>query len=344
MSLLEIRAVTSPSGQGNAPLLKVEDLQTQFPTERGVVKAVDGVSFQVAHGEIVGIVGESGSGKTMMARSILRIVPPPGIIVSGRVFLNDRELTALSEREMARVRGRQISMIFQEPGAALNPVLTVGEQIVEVLRTHHGLNRSQARDRAVEHLGEVGIPAAGDRLRSYPHQLSGGMQQRCMIAIGLACGPQLLIADEPTTSLDVTIQAQILDLLVQLTQQRGVGLIFITHNIAAVAQIAQRIIVMYAGRVMEVGPTDRMIDEPQHPYTQALLQAMPTISVSRGQRLLEIKGRIPDLANVPPGCPFHPRCPAVMDECSLQVPALWETDPGRCVACLLYRADLSNKK
>lgn len=336
MNLLEIGAVISATSQGYAPLLRVDGLQTQFPTERGVVRAVDRVSFQVAHGEIVGIVGESGSGKTMTARSILRIVPPPGMVVGGRVFLNDRELTALSEREMARVRGRQISMIFQEPGAALNPVLTVGEQIVEVLQTHHGLNRGQARDRTVEHLREVGIPAPQDRLKSYPHQLSGGMQQRCMISIALACGPQLLIADEPTTSLDVTIQAQILDLLVQLTDQRGVGMIFITHNIAAVAQIAQRVIVMYAGRIMEVGPTGQVIDEPQHPYTQALLEAMPTIAVTRGQRLLEIRGQIPDLADVPPGCPFHPRCPEVMEACSVRVPLLFETEPGRRVACLLY--------
>jgi peptide/nickel transport system ATP-binding protein len=336
MSLPKIGAVISATSQGYVPLLRVDGLQTQFPTERGVVRAVDRVSFQVAHGEIVGIVGESGSGKTMAARSILRIVPPPGMVVGGHVFLNDRELTALSEREMARVRGCQISMIFQEPGAALNPVLTVGEQIIEVLQTHHRLNRSQARDHAVEHLREVGIPAPQDRLKSYPHQLSGGMQQRCMIAIGLACGPQLLIADEPTTSLDVTIQAQILDLLVQLTHQEGVGLIFITHNIAAVAQIARHIIVMYAGRIMEVGPTGQVIDEPQHPYTQALLDAMPTITVTRGQRLLEIKGQIPDLADVPPGCPFHPRCPEVMEACSVQAPLLFETEPGRRVACLLY--------
>ncbi len=338
MSLPEIQAVTSPPGQGNAPLLKVDNLQTQFPTEQGVVKAVDSVSFQVAHGEIVGVVGESGSGKTMTARSILRIVPPPGRIVGGQVFLNNRELTSLSEREMAGVRGRQIAMIFQEPGAALNPVLRVGEQIIEALQTHHSLNKNQARERAVGHLREVGIPAPQDRLKSYPHQLSGGMQQRCVIAIALACGPQLLIADEPTTSLDVTIQAQILDLLVKLAQEREVGLIFITHNIAAVAQIAQHIIVMYTGRIMEVGSTARVIDEPQHPYTQALLRAMPTISATRGQRLLEIKGQIPDLADVPSGCPFHPRCPEVMEECSVQVPLQFETEPGRRVACLLYKS------
>ena len=331
MTSAEIRA-----DEAGGPLLIVEDLQTQFPTERGVVKAVDGVSFGVGRGEVVGIVGESGSGKTMTARSILRIVPAPGVIVSGQVFLNGRGLLTLSERDMAHVRGRQIAMIFQEPGAALNPVLTVGEQIVEALQTHHKLSRGEARKRAEEHLREVGIPAPHDRLKSYPHELSGGMQQRCMIAIALACDPQLLIADEPTTALDVTIQAQILELLVNLGLQRGVGLIFITHNIAAVAQIAQRIIVMYAGRIMEVGPTGEVIDAPQHPYTQALLQAMPTITVTRGQRLLEIKGQIPDLANVPPGCPFHPRCPSVMGECSTEIPPLIETAKGRNVACLLY--------
>ena len=272
----------------------------------------------------------------MTARSILRIVPSPGVIVGGRVSLHGRDLLAVSERDMGEVRGRQIAMIFQEPGAALNPVLTVGEQIVEALQAHQKLTRNEAREQAVEQLREVGIPAPENRAKSYPHELSGGMQQRCMIAIALACDPQLLIADEPTTALDVTIQAQILELLVNLGLQRGVGLIFITHNIAAVAQIAQRIIVMYAGRIMEVGPTGEVIDDPQHPYTQALLQAMPTITVTRGQRLLEIKGQIPDLADVPPGCPFHPRCPSVMGECSLKIPPLMETAKGRNVACLLY--------
>jgi len=334
----------SPQTDKTAPipdegsLLEVENLQTQFPTERGIVKAVDGVSFALNRGKIVGIVGESGSGKTMTARSLLRIVPEPGEIVAGQILLDGTDLLSLSEREMSRVRGRRIAMIFQEPSATLNPVLTVGEQIAEVLRTHYGLTRKEARAQAVEHLREVGIPVPAERYNAHPHELSGGMQQRCMIAIALACDPQLLIADEPTTALDVTIQAQILDLLVKLTLQKGVGLILISHDIAAVAQVAQRIVVMYAGKIVEGGTTDQIIDKPQHPYTQALLQAMPTMTAARGQRLLEIKGQVPDLANIPSGCPFHPRCPAVMDECSQQVPLLRETEAGRRVACFLYKA------
>jgi len=239
---------------------------------------------------------------------------------------------------MSQVRGRQIAMIFQEPSAALNPVLTVGEQISEVLTNHHGLSKNKAREQAGQYLREVGIPEPEKRLKAYPHQLSGGMQQRCVIAMALACTPQLMIADEPTTALDVTIQAQILNLLVNLTTKKEMGLIFITHDIAAVAQIAQRIVVMYAGKIVESGATDQIIDAPQHPYTQALLQAMPTITVARGQRLLEIKGQVPDLANIPPGCPFHPRCPEVMDKCREQIPPLEEKSgqPGRYVACLLY--------
>jgi len=326
-----------PANKVGGALLSVENLRTQFPTERGLVTAVDCVSFVVGRGEVVGVVGESGSGKTMTARSIMRIVPAPGRIVEGRVVLDGTELLALDERDMSRVRGCRISMVFQEPGAALNPVLTVGDQIVEVLRAHHGMGKKEARERAVGYLREVGIQGPEDRFGSYPHQLSGGMQQRCVIAIALACRPQLLIADEPTTSLDVTIQAQIIGLLVQLVKQHEVGLIYITHNIAAVAQIAQRIIVMYTGRIMEIGKTEQVIDTPRHPYTQALLQAMPTLTVGRGERLLEIQGQIPDLANVPPGCSFHPRCPLAMGKCSKQVPPLLKDDEGRSVACLLYQ-------
>jgi len=314
----------------------VDEVRVQFPTERGIVRAVDGVSFHIRPGEILGIVGESGSGKTITARAVLRIVPPPGKVVTGRILLRGRELLSLSEREMAQVRGREIAMIFQEPGAALNPVFTVGEQIAEALQVHRGLGRRQARERSIEFLREVGIPAPEERYRSYPHQLSGGMQQRCMIAIALACGARLLIADEPTTALDVTVQAQILDLLVRLTREHSVGMMFITHNIAAVAQIAHQVMVMYAGRIMETGPIAQVIDAPKHPYTQALLQAMPTMTVARGQRLLEIQGRIPDLSNVPPGCPFHPRCPFAMDQCAVRTPSLQTVAEGQSAACLLY--------
>ncbi|MBV7332719.1 ABC transporter ATP-binding protein [Chloroflexi bacterium TSY] len=319
--------------QGESVLLQVEDLQTQFPTARGIVKAVDGVSFTLNRGEIVGVVGESGSGKTMTARSLLRIVPEPGKITNGCIMLDGLELR---EREMSRVRGRQIAMIFQEPSATLNPVLTVGEQIAEVVRIHHSQSRRSARMQAIEHLREVGIPEPEARYGAYPHELSGGMQQRCMIAIALACNPQLLIADEPTTALDVTIQAQILDLLVKLTTEKKVGLLLITHDIAAAAQVTQRIIVMYAGKIVEEGTTAQIIDDPQHPYTQALLQAMPSMSATRGAKLFEIKGQVPDLANVPSGCPFHPRCPSAIDTCAVQIPTLQARKANHRVSCWLY--------
>ena len=314
----------------------MEDLTTEFPTDRGVVRAVNRVSFVLHRGETLGIVGESGSGKSMTARSILRIVSPPGRIVHGRVFLEQTDLLSLNEREMAKRRGARVAMIFQEPGAALNPVLTVGEQIMEVLRAHHGMSRGQARTRTVEHLREVGLPAPEDRLRSYPHQMSGGMNQRCAIAMAVACSPDVLIADEPTTALDVTVQAQILNLLGQLTREKGIGLIFITHDIAAVAQIADRLLVMYAAQIVEEGPTDRIIDDPKHPYTRALLEALPTMTTTRGERLPDIRGSVPDLAEVPSGCPFHPRCLAVLERCSESPPGLERIESERRVSCWLY--------
>ena len=237
---------------------------------------------------------------------------------------------------MTAVRGREISMVFQEPSAALNPVLTVGEQISEVLVTHLGMAKSEARERAIAHLRDVGIPAAERRCRDYPHQLSGGMQQRCMIAIALACDPKLLIADEPTTSLDVTIQAQILTLLSNLVRQKGAGLIFITHDIGVIAQIAERIMVMYAGKIAELGSTAQVIDDPQHPYTVELLKSLPSLSTERGVRLEEIAGDVPDLADAPSGCRFHPRCPRAFEPCPERVPALAEIRDGRRVACWLH--------
>jgi len=327
--------ITSPDSQGQ-PLLEVSNLHVQLPTPRGIVHAVNSISFTVNHGEIVGIVGESGSGKSMTVRALMQLIPPSGKITQGSVRLNGRELLELKRKDMSKVRGRQIAMIFQEPSAALNPVLTIKEQIVEALSTHHGLKGKPAREQAIEHLREVGIPAPEDRVSAYPHQLSGGMQQRCMIAIALACRPQLLIADEPTTALDVTIQAQILKLLSTLASQKNVGLIFITHNIAAVAQIAQRILVMYAGKVVEAGHTKQIIDSPQHPYTQALLRAMPTMKSVQGEYLEEIKGGVPDLARVPSGCAFHPRCPHTWDTCVQEIPILQETEPDRTVSCWLH--------
>ena len=314
----------------------VEDLHTRFELDRGVVQAVSGSSFSVDRGETLGIVGESGSGKSVTVRSILRLIRPPGRIASGRVLLNGVDLLELDERAMTAVRGREISMVFQEPSAALNPVLTVGEQISEVLITHLGMGKNEARERAIAHLRDVGIPAAERRCRDYPHQLSGGMQQRCMIAIALACDPKLLIADEPTTSLDVTIQAQILTLLSNLVRQKGAGLIFITHDIGVIAQIAERIMVMYAGKIAELGSTAQVIDDPQHPYTVELLKSLPSLSTERGIRLEEIAGDVPDLADAPSGCRFHPRCPRAFEPCPERVPALAEIRDGRRVACWLH--------
>ena len=321
---------------GRDALLVVEDLQTRFELERGVVQAVSGSTFSVDRGETLGIVGESGSGKSVTVRSILRLIRPPGRIAAGRVLLDGVDLLALDEQAMTAVRGREISMVFQEPSAALNPVLTVGEQISEVLITHLGMGKGEARERAVGHLRDVGIPAPERRCRDYPHQLSGGMQQRCMIAIALACDPKLLIADEPTTSLDVTIQAQILTLLANLVREKGAGLIFITHDIGVIAQIAERIMVMYAGKIAELGSTAQVIDDPQHPYTVELLKSLPSLSTAKGVRLEEIAGDVPDLADVPSGCRFHPRCPRAFERCAQEVPPLDETDDGRRVACWLY--------
>lgn len=319
-----------------SPLLDITNLHVQFSTARGLVRAVNGISLTVDHGEVVGIVGESGSGKSVTARAVMRLIRPPGEITQGSVRLNGTDLLRLKNREMEKVRGSQVAMIFQEPGAALNPIMTVGAQIVEALVVHHGLKGGAAREQAIEHLREVGIPAPEERFRAYPHQLSGGMQQRCMIAIALACQPRLIIADEPTTALDVTIQAQILELLANLAAKKNAGLIFITHNIAAVAQIARRIVVMYAGRVVETGQTDRVIDNPLHPYTQALLRAMPTMKSVRGDKLEEITGRVPDLARMPPGCAFHPRCAHAWEKCGQDIPLLSEIEPGRTAACWLH--------
>jgi oligopeptide/dipeptide ABC transporter ATP-binding protein len=321
------------------PLLVVECLRTEFASPHGVLVAVHDVSFSIGVGEIVGMVGESGSGKSMTARSILRILPPAGRTTGGRVVLDGEDLLALDDAAMTLVRGRHVALISQEPGAALNPVVSIGEQIVDVLRAHHGVTGGAARERAITLLREVGIPEAPARMATFPHQLSGGTQQRVAIAIALACEPRLLIADEPTTALDVTIQAQILEVLRGLARDKGIGLLFITHNIAAVAQIADRIVVMYAGRVVEDGTVAQVVDAPHHPYTQALLRAMPTMAARREERLLEISGQVPDLAALPTGCAFHPRCPAVMPHCRERVPSLLAIADGRRVACWLHAAD-----
>jgi oligopeptide/dipeptide ABC transporter ATP-binding protein len=305
------------------PLLAVKDLHTEFRASAGVVRAVDGISYTIDPGETVAIVGESGSGKSVGAMSILRLIPdPPGRITQGEVWFDGRDLMRLSEAEMREVRGGQIGMVFQEPMTSLNPVLTIGRQITETLEQHRGMDRASAQRRALELMGLVGISDAARRLKQYPHQLSGGMRQRVMIAIALACEPQLIIADEPTTALDVTIQAQILELMKRLTQRLGVGLIIITHNLGVVARYAHRVNVMYAGRIVESGPARAIYHNPRHPYTIALLRSVPRLDRPRQMRLNPVEGQPPDLARLDGGCAFRPRCPLAAPVCAEARPAL----------------------
>lgn len=314
------------------PVLSVEHLKTVFDSSYGRLAAVDDVSFELAEGETLGIVGESGSGKSVTLRSILRLVSPPGRIEAGRIDYRGTDLLSLPENRMRKIRGKEISLIFQEPSAALNPVLTQREQISEVLTVHHGMKRRDAAREAVEYLTQVGIPNAAKRLACYPHQLSGGMQQRCVIAIALACQAKVLLADEPTTSLDVTIQAQILNLLRRLVEETGRSMIFISHDIGAVAQVADRILVMYLGKVMETGTVDELIDSPRHPYTIELLRSLPSMAHKRKSRLAEIKGEMPDQYNIPPGCPFSSRCPKARDICKEDAPPM-KQEGNRQVYC-----------
>jgi oligopeptide/dipeptide ABC transporter ATP-binding protein len=308
------------------PLLEVENLRTYFDTDAGTAKAVDGVSFHVNEGEVLGIVGESGCGKSVTSLSIMRLVPtPPGRILDGSAIrFRDRDLLALSEKQMQRVRGNDIAMIFQEPMTSLNPVFPVGEQIAESLRLHRRLGKRAANDSAVELLRLVGIPDPAARANDYPHQLSGGQRQRVMIAIALACEPDLLVADEPTTALDVTIQAQILALLAELRERLGMAVILITHDLGVVAEVCDRVIVMYAGRVAEEGPADRIFREPRHPYTEGLLQAIPRLG-RRVDRLAVIPGTVPSATEWPVGCRFHSRCPYGWDLCVREEPPLFRT-------------------
>ena len=320
--------------------LEVESLGTWFYTRQGIVKAVDGVDFQVASGETLAIVGESGCGKSMTALSLMRLVPePPGRIVSGTIKLGGRDLLALSEEEMRKVRGNEISMIFQEPMTSLNPVMTIGKQIAEALILHRNLSRRQAMKRAVEMLDLVRIPEPAQRAKEYPHQLSGGMRQRAMIAMALACNPKVLIADEPTTALDVTIQAQILDLIVDLQREFGAAVILITHDLGVVAETARRVIVMYAGRKVEEAEVGELFAHPLHPYTAGLMASIPRLDLMRGDekqheaRLQEIPGIVPPLFALPAGCAFAPRCPKADDLCRRERPDYKEKRPGHWAAC-----------
>jgi oligopeptide/dipeptide ABC transporter ATP-binding protein len=304
-------------------LLEVQNLTTHFVTRAGVVRAVQNVSWDVEEGETVALVGESGCGKSVSALSIMRLVPEPaGRIVGGRVLFKGRDLLQLSEEEMRRVRGREIAMIFQEPMTSLNPVLSIGRQMTEGLEIHLGMSPDAAEKRAAELLGMVGIPDPARRLRQYPHQFSGGMRQRMMIAMALACEPALILADEPTTALDVTIQAQILELMKDLSRRLGVAMLIITHNLGVVARYADRVNVMYAGRIIERGTASEIYAEPRHPYTLGLLRSVPRLDEPRRERLDPIEGQPPDLSRLPPGCAFAPRCAFRVDRCLAEAPPL----------------------
>ena len=315
-------------------LLEIEGLKTQFFTSAGTVRAVDGVNYNVEAGETVAVVGESGCGKSVTALSIMRLVAdPPGKIVEGEIRFNGTDLLSLDEEEMRQVRGRDIGMVFQEPMTSLNPVLSIGRQLTETLETHFGMSREDADKRAVELLGLVGIAEPERRLVQYPHHFSGGMRQRVMIAMALACDPKLIIADEPTTALDVTIQAQILELMKNLTREMGVAMIIITHNLGVVARYADRVNVMYAGKIVESGTAKEIYHNPRHPYTLALLKSVPRLDLPRGAKLDPVDGQPPDLARLDDGCPFRPRCRFAQDGCANSVPPLAEVREKHWSAC-----------
>ena len=319
------------------PLLAVEDLVTHYETRKGSVKAVNGVSLSVRPGEAVGIAGESGCGKSALGLSIMRLIPPPGRIVSGSVRLAGRDLLAMSEAEMRRVRGREMAMIFQDPAATLDPVQRIGHQVREMLELHTRLPRARARDRVVEMLEAVGISRAAERLGHYPHEFSGGMQQRVIIACALILEPSLLIADEPTTALDVTVQAQILELLREVQHGRSrTSIILVSHDLGVVSEVCERVFVMYAGKVIETGPTGVIIGRPRHPYTEGLMSSMPQFA-AEGEELRPIRGSVPDLVDPPPGCAFHDRCPKAMDICRRDAPPFVSLDDTHALACHLYR-------
>jgi oligopeptide transport system ATP-binding protein len=323
-------------------LLQVKDLQTHFFTQDGVVKAVDGVSFNLEEGETLGIVGESGCGKSVTVLSIMRLIPnPPGRVVGGQVLFDGEDLLKVDDEEIRRVRGNKIAMIFQDPMTSLNPVLTICRQVSESLELHLNMSKDAARKRSIELLDLVGIPEAAKRIDNYPHQFSGGMRQRVMIAMGLSCNPQLLIADEPTTALDVTIQAQIIDLVKRLQRELGMAVIWITHDLGVVAGMCRRVIIMYAGNIIEQAPVEEVYANPRHPYALGLLASIPRLDAVRKSRLSPIEGLPPDLINMPDACPFNPRCQYVQDICRQKKPQLRSVGPDHQIACWL---DVERKK
>jgi oligopeptide/dipeptide ABC transporter ATP-binding protein len=329
----EVRAEPAVPAGRREVLLEVKDLRTHFKTRAGVVRAVDGVSFDVPAGGSVGIVGESGSGKSVTSLSIMRLIEAPGFIAGGEILFQGRDVAGLSEREFRAIRGRDLSLVFQNPMSALNPVYPVGKQVAEALRAHQALSRQAAMERAVELLSMVGIPAPERRVHEYPHKLSGGMRQRVTIAMALANEPSLLILDEPTTALDVTIQAQILDLIRDLRRRVNTATLLITHDIGVVTEICEEVVVMYGGRVMERGSVKAVTENPRHPYTVGLLNSIPTAEM-RGRRLNTIGGAVPNPLRMPPGCPFQPRCPKAADICATK-PKLEDAGDGRQIACWL---------
>lgn len=318
----------------DAPLLEVQHLRVEFPTRSGVLTALDDVSFTVKAGEVLGVVGESGAGKSLTGASIIGLLEPPGRIAAGKILLNGKRIDNLSEDAMRRIRGKEIGAISQDPLTSLNPLYTIGRQLAETIVTHLPLTWSQARNRAIELLEATGIPAARERIDHYPHQFSGGMRQRVVIALALAAEPRLVVADEPTTALDVSIQAQIIDLLKKLGREQGTAIILITHDMGVIAETADRVAVMYAGRIAEIGPVKHIIQTPSHPYTQGLMGSIPSLARTT-ERLVQIDGNMPRLTAIPPGCAFNPRCPKRMDICLNQRPELMPA-AGSEAACWLY--------
>jgi peptide/nickel transport system ATP-binding protein len=336
MALLKTRqpwAPIVPSDSATDTLLRVRDLETRFFTRSGVVHAVNGVSFDLAHGERMAIVGESGSGKSVMSMSLIGLVSHPGRVVGGEVELNGRSLLDLSPSALNSIRGKEVAMVFQDPMTSLNPVIRVEEQIVPPMMRHLGISHAEARGRALQLLRQVGIPDEESRLRSYPHELSGGMRQRVLIAIALSCKPDLILADEPTTALDVTIQAQIVALLKQLADETGTAVLFVTHDLGLVARFAQKVAVMYAGRFVEYGPIREVFANPQHPYTKGLLSSIPSLTGARNERLTQIEGFPPDMREPAPGCAYAPRCPVATAACATERPPLTSRGPDHTAAC-----------
>ena len=318
-------------------LLSVRDLTVEFPTRRGTLRAVDGVSFDVAAGEVLGIVGESGAGKSLTGAAIIRLLEPPGRIAAGTVRLQGERIDQLSAAAFRHIRGARIGMVFQDPLSSLNPLYTIGRQIVETIETHLAVSAAEARHRAVALLSEVGIPAAEQRLDAYPHEFSGGMRQRVVIALALAAEPELVIADEPTTALDVSVQAQVIAVLKRLTRDRGTAVILITHDMGVIAETADRVAVMYAGRIVEIGPVREVVQHPRHPYTRGLMGSIPTLTGSRS-RLEQIPGTMPRLSEIPPGCAFNPRCPLAFARCRAERPQLTPHGPAEAACFALDEA------